>query len=58
MRLCDAKVTPGVKKTIREDAKNLLRHYPDKSHLEMVGKCWGDPFLQTVIEAPFGVIDK
>jgi len=33
LKLCNPKETPGVPKSIREEARGLLRHYPTKYDL-------------------------
>lgn len=36
--LCDPKKTPGVPKVIRDQARSVLRHYPDEWHLQQVAE--------------------
>lgn len=33
--LCDPRKTPGVPKRIREQARSVLRHYPDDYHMQV-----------------------
>lgn len=36
--LCDSRKTPGVPKRIREQARGVLRHYPDDYHMQEAAK--------------------
>jgi hypothetical protein len=36
LRLCIPKETSGVPKSIREEARRLLRHYPSKYHMRFI----------------------
>lgn len=36
--LCDPKLTPRVPKGIREQARSLLKHYPNKFSMEEISK--------------------
>jgi hypothetical protein len=54
LNLCDPKVTPGLPKAIRQEARGLLRHYPHASDLHIVTKCWEDKLMQFTFECPFG----
>ena len=36
--LCDAKKTPGIPKRIRDQARGVLRHYPDDYHMNEAAK--------------------
>jgi hypothetical protein len=47
--------TPRVPRRIREQAYNLLRHYPGIHDFEMVETAWGD---DTVFECPFATKDE
>lgn len=42
--LCDPKKTPGVPKTVREQARVVLRHYPDDYHMDIVSTASPDVF--------------
>lgn len=53
-RLIDPKVTPGLPKYIREDARALLRHYPTLHDMEVTAMGWGDKLVGFVAECPFG----
>lgn len=54
-RLCDPKVTPGLPKKIRFDARSLLRHYPTASDLHLTNQGWSNKTLAFVMsECPFG----
>jgi hypothetical protein len=57
-RLCDPKVTPGLPKTIRAQAKMLLRHYPTVADLHLTHRGWHEKLLAFVLaECPFGEPD-
>jgi hypothetical protein len=58
LNICDPKVTPGLPKEIRQEARGLLRHYPEKHDLQMVSKCWEDKLMQFTFECPFGDPDE
>jgi hypothetical protein len=58
VRLITPKVTPGVPKSIREEAKRLLRHYPSKSDMAILANGWNDKLVQFTLECPFSHPDK
>lgn len=44
--LCDPKKTPGVPKTIREQARSILRHYPSEWDLNRASQGAPDVFQE------------
>ena len=58
LRLCDPKVTPGLPKAIRDEAKAILRHYPNKSDLNVLISGWGDAFVGFAVECPIKLEDR
>jgi hypothetical protein len=58
IRLITPKVTPGLPKLIRQQAKSLLRHYPGRSDFAVVSNGWEDKFVHVMIECPFAHPDK
>ena len=44
LRLCDPKETPKVPKSIREEARSCLRHYPSSYYMERAAGACPDIF--------------
>lgn len=42
--LCDSKKTPGIPRRIREQARVVLKHYPDNYHLDVASNAVPDVF--------------
>lgn len=57
-QLSNPKVIPSVPKTVRETAKALLRHYPERHDLETLVSGWGDAFIAFAVECPIKLEDK
>lgn len=53
--LCDSSKTPRVPAEIRNQARQLLRHYPNKMHLDLVEQAWNskNPLLKAISQCPF-----
>ena len=51
--LCQPSKTPRVPKTVREQARRLLRHYPRKYDLDSVVNGWDG-----VLQCPFGKVEN
>lgn len=54
LNLTDPKVTPGLPKVIRQEARALLRHYPTPFDLKLVADGWNNKVLSFTCECPFG----
>ncbi len=48
--LTNPKVSPRVPKPVRERARMLLRHYPNKFDLEITNEWWNSK----IVDCPFG----
>jgi hypothetical protein len=46
--LMDPKKTPGVPKAVREQARSVLRHYPDDYHMDRAAEHVPECFQQTM----------
>ena len=44
--LCNPKMTPRVPKEIRQQARSILRHYPDNYHMQRVSHSAPDIFQE------------
>ena len=58
MRLVDPKVTPGLPKHIRQDARALLRHYPSEWDLNLTIDMCENRLVSFISECPFGKVEK
>ena len=45
--LCDAESSPDVPAAVRDEARRLLRHYPDDHHLDAAAVAWPDHWKTT-----------
>ncbi len=48
--LCDPKKTPGVPRRIREQARGVLRHYPDDYHMSEASRAVPHVFQERMEE--------
>lgn len=48
--LCDSERTPGVPTTVRERARDLLRHYPEDHYLDAAAAAWPGHWEATASE--------
>ena len=55
--LADPKQTQRVPKKYRDLARQLLRHYPTLSDLEMVERAWHVVGVKDMVECPFATKD-
>lgn len=44
--LCDSKKTPGVSKAIRDQARHVLRHYPDEWNMQQAAESAPEVFAE------------
>jgi hypothetical protein len=48
--LCDSKKTPGVPRRVREQARGVLRHYPDDYHMNVTAQAVPHVFQERMEE--------
>lgn len=58
LRLCDSKVTPAVPKYIRQDARALLRHYPQAHDIDLTVDMCRDRLMSFTFECPFSKVGE
>ncbi len=56
--LMDPAKTPRVPKNIRDQARHLLRHYPNLSDLAMIEKGWNNPIMQCPVATQDSMMGK